>query len=174
MLTLDIESFFDSINATHLNKRIDAELLSVVLEGGAPRQGLPTSPLVANIAMIDVDSSIMALCNEIGGVTYSRYADDMAFGFDAFELHERIAAGVQAILSAIGFRLNSRKTKLQSMANGAMHITGVALTSSGIRPTRSTLRRIRAAKHQGRNSQATGLSEWARCKLPKSASAEKG
>lgn len=172
LLTLDIESFFDSITATHLNKRIDAELLSVVLEEGAPRQGLPTSPIVANIAMIDVDSSIKALCKEIGGVSYSRYADDLAFGFDAVELCSRVSKSVEEILLLAGFRLNSRKTRLQNSANGAMHITGVALSASGIRPTRSTLRRIRAARHQGRISQATGLAEWAKCKVPKFASHE--
>jgi hypothetical protein len=63
--------------------------------------------------------------------------------------------------------LNTKKTRLQNSKNGAIHVTGVALTDTGVRPTRSTLRRIRAATHQDRSPQVKGLTEWARCKLPK-------
>jgi hypothetical protein len=63
--------------------------------------------------------------------------------------------------------LNQRKTRFQSTSNGLIHITGVALDGSLIRPTRATLRRIRAATHQNNQRQVRGLTEWAACRYPR-------
>lgn len=57
-LSLDIKDFFDSVRKEHLEKYIDTEKLDYLLIDGAPRQGLPTSPILANIALVDVDKKL--------------------------------------------------------------------------------------------------------------------
>lgn len=167
VLSLDLENFFDSLGHASLKKHLDERLLSLVLEDGAPRQGLSTSPLVANIAMLEVDSRIQHLCSALGEVRYTRYADDLTFSFQNPSFCTYLRQGVELILAAKGLKLNTRKTRVQDSRNGLIHITGVAIDSAGVRPTRATLRRIRAAAHQGNLQQLDGLTEWSRCKLPR-------
>lgn len=166
VLSLDIEDFFDSIGIPLLTNFVKSEILDLVLEGGAPRQGLPTSPVVANIAMLDIDKRIRQLCESLGEISYSRYADDITVGFDIPSLRTALQSGIEAILLAKGLRLNIKKTLLQNSRNGAIRITGVSVVEGGVRPTRKTGRRIRAAVHQGNAFAAKGLIEWSKCKLP--------
>lgn len=166
VLSLDVEEFFDSIRSCVLTELLSPDLLFWVLEDGAPRQGLPTSPLVANIAMLDADRRIRHLCDALGGVTYTRYADDLTFGFDDLSLRSLVQQGVEMILKSMGLVLNRRKTRLQCAKNGNIQITGVAIDDFYVRPTRSIRRRLRAATHQGNRAQAVGLEEWAKCKRP--------
>jgi len=167
VLSLDIQNFFDSITRSSLVDRLSPDLLFWVLEDGAPRQGLPTSPLVSNIAMIEVDRRIQRLCEALGNVSFSRYADDITIGFQDPALRTILQRGIKMILGSRGLALNRQKTHLQNARNGSIHITGVAIDHQRVRPTRKTLRRIRAAKHQQNTAQVAGLTEWARCKFPR-------
>lgn len=166
VLSVDIEDFFDSISGKHLQPYLNDEALHWVLEDGSPRQGLPTSPVVANLAMLGADRKLLQLTEALGA-TYSRYADDLTFGYDDPTLRPLLLDAVVRILGEIGLRLNERKTLVQNAKNGALIITGVALTSTGVVSTRRTRRRLRAARHQGKRAQARGLAEWARCRFPK-------
>lgn len=165
-LSVDIEDFFDSISEEHLRPYLDDEALHWVLEDGAPRQGLPTSPVAANLAMLQVDQKLLQLSGALRA-TYSRYADDLTFGYDDPTLKPFLLEAVVRVLGEIGLRLNERKTLVQNAKNGALIITGVALTSTGVISTRRTRRRLRAARHQGKRAQASGLAEWARCRFPR-------
>ncbi|WP_448673773.1 reverse transcriptase family protein [Pseudoxanthomonas mexicana] len=167
VLSLDIIDFFDSIRRSSLSDLLSDDLLFWVLEDGAPRQGLPTSPLVANIAMLDVDRRVRNLCNALGDISYSRYADDLAFGFDDIGILDTLKQGIEIILGSQGLSLCTHKTRIQDAKNGVVHIAGVAIDHKGVRATRSTLRRLRAARHQGNVNQSAGLAEWAACRYPK-------
>lgn len=167
VLSLDIRDFFDSITRDALVDHVHPDLLAWLLEDGAPRQGLPTSPIVSNIAMVKVDLRIRSLCEALGDISFSRYADDITVGFQDASLRNVLQQGIEAILASAGFTLNKHKTRLQNARNGSIHITGVAIDDKRVRPTRKTLRRIRAAKHQKNTAQVTGLTEWALCKLPR-------
>lgn len=171
VLSLDIRDFFDSITHDSLVDLVHPALLSWVLEDGAPRQGLPTSPTMSNIAMAKVDLRIQGLCDALGDISFSRYADDITVGFQDASLRGALQHGIEAILASAGFELNTHKTRLQNARNGSIHITGVAIDDQGVRPTRKTLRRIRAAKHQKNTAQVMGLTEWAQCKRPRSTGA---
>lgn len=167
VLSMDIEDFFDSINPDLLRRYLTNKFIHLVTEDEAPRQGLPTSPVVCNLAMIEADAQIRSFCEEMGGVSYTRYADDLTFSFNDRALHRRAFVEVSEILMNFGLSVNKAKTRLQNIRNGAVHVTGIAITSEGIRPTRSTLRRLRAAIHQDNQAQASGLKEWSKCKFPK-------
>jgi len=70
------------------------------------------------------------------------------------------------IVKNAGFKINKRKTKIQSADSGRRIITGVAIDNKGVHPTRRTLKKIRAAQHQNNTSSMLGLIEWSKCKLP--------
>lgn len=161
-LSFDLENFFDTVNTNHLH-RLSPSQLNKVLVNGAPRQGLPTSPVVANIAAADLDN---ALTHALPNVVYTRYADDLTLSYDDPQLTQIIKDTVQTHVNIAGFKLNTSKTKLQCASQGRRIICGVAVDTE-IHPTRKTKRKLRAALHQGNTFEANGLTEWCKLKLPK-------
>lgn len=166
-LSLDIENFFDSITRRHLTKFIPRTTLDYCLIDGAPRQGLATSPILSNIAFLPIDELIVDSLErlEIKAI-YTRYADDLVFSFNKKESLKPLHQQVELILRIFGFSLNVRKTKLQSASNGRRVITGIGVDGHGIYPTRKTLKKIRAARHQMNVRSLNGLRQWAQCNLP--------
>ena len=83
-------------------------------EGCLP-QGAPTSPMLANLAMLRIDKRFAHLAEE-RGLRYSRYADDLAFSTDtdrSLEEMHRLQRDVSEILNGSGFRPNQRKTVIR-------------------------------------------------------------
>lgn len=83
-------------------------------EGCLP-QGAPTSPMLANLAMREVDTLLARLAEE-QGMRYSRYADDLAFSADidrSLTQMRRLQRDVCRILNDFGFRQNLRKTVIR-------------------------------------------------------------
>lgn len=64
-ISLDIKDFFDNVRRKHLDNYIEVEMLNYLLIDGSPRQGLPTSPIVANIALSVVDEKILEELNSL-------------------------------------------------------------------------------------------------------------
>ena len=163
---LDVKDFFDSIDPV-LATGIPAEIIKDCTVDGRFVQGLPTSPMISNIFFIPIDLKIReALSSFLASFTYSRYADDITIGIDDKSLYGKTVDTVKEILSNYSLQLNDSKTKLQDASNGRMIITGVGVDETGVYPTRKTLKKIRAAKHQGNSSSLDGLEEWAKCRLP--------
>jgi RNA-directed DNA polymerase len=83
-------------------------------EGFLP-QGAPTSPMLANLAMMKADAALAALAAQ-AGFRYSRYADDLAFSVDndrsITDMHA-LKSEVFRILNEAGFRHNRRKTVIR-------------------------------------------------------------
>lgn len=83
-------------------------------EGFLP-QGAPTSPMIANLAMLPIDKLLTRLAEE-RGLRYSRYADDLAFSVDtdcSLTEMRRLQRDVCGILNDSGFRHNQRKTVIR-------------------------------------------------------------
>lgn len=169
-LSMDLKDFFDHVTPAALAGKLSKDELDLVIEDGAARQGLPTSPSVANIAFSACDQAILKFLKKASkNVVYTRYADDLAFSFDEPGLEAVLIPKVREIVSRAGFKVNERKTALQDARNGRRIVTGVAVDDAGVHPTREMKRRLRAAQHQGKVNQARGLAEWCKCKPPKAA-----
>jgi len=166
-LSLDLEDFFDSVKPEHVKGLVPDNIIAKCFIDGSPMQGLPTSPLIATIAFLKYDRGIINLMKRLEvDAIYTRYADDLIFSFDDKKDKGRIKYLVQQALLDSGFRINSRKTRLQDAQNGRRIITGIAVDDHGLHPTRRTKRKLRAAIHQNHKASQVGLEEWAKCKLP--------
>lgn len=168
-LSLDLENFFDSVTPIHLQRLVEPSLLRKCLIEGSPKQGLPTSPLLASIAFTPYDEKIHSILQNLKiPAVYTRYADDLTFSFNKKEYSGQIQFTVGQVLASSGFLINNRKTKLQNLKNGRIIITGIGIDKNGLHPTRKTRKKIRAATHQRNLDSLRGLLEWEKCKLPKS------
>lgn len=169
VLSLDIQDFFDSIYEKHFNfLSLSSEILQYAFANGHLVQGFPTSPYLANIAMIPIDKMLVEKLKKLDeSLVYSRYADDLTFSFSNKETAYKVIILVTEILNQFGLKLNQKKIKLYDKQHGRAIITGVGVDYTQVYPTRKTLKKIRAAKHQGNDCSWQGLTEWSLCKVPK-------
>ena len=77
-------------------------------------QGAPTSPAIANLCAFRLDQRLSGLARSIGGVHYTRYADDLLFsGYRSFYRHTKtLNVVIGAIAIEEGFDLNFQKTRI--------------------------------------------------------------
>ncbi len=92
------------------NKKIPS--YSAKIMGYLP-QGAPTSPMLSNLVMVDVDHRITNIANKFG-LTYTRYSDDFTFStrsnqFDRIKASDLVKQ-IGVLLHANGFRPQHRKT----------------------------------------------------------------
>lgn len=167
-LCFDFKDFFDTITPSMVSHLLPEEIMDLVFVDGAARQGLPTSPLIANLACIDFDAQIEGLkaTHQVDFV-YTRYADDLTFSFHELEVRDLLLHQVPQLAEAYGLQIHSRKTHFMDAKQGVRHITGVGVDETGLRPTREMKRKLRAAIHQQHTNEARGLAEWVALKEPK-------
>lgn len=167
-LSIDLQDFFDHVDATKCSGVLSNDEAALVLVDGVARQGLPTSPSVANLAFMSADKAILKFIRKSSkNIVYTRYADDLTFSFDEPGLETTLLPKLREIVSRSGFRINESKTQLQSAAAGRRIITGYGVDDAGIHPTRAIKRKLRAALHQKKDNAARGLAEWCKCKMPR-------
>lgn len=163
-LSMDLQDFFDTVLISHVKDLIPEEILEKVMRYGAARQGLPTSPIVANIAAAAMDWDFKVELPQC--IVYTRYADDLSFSFDSKGHINRIKEIANTLITKHRFKINPKKTHLQWAGCGRRIITGVAVDDERVYPTRAVRRKLRAARHQGNPGSTAGLAEWCRMKLP--------
>lgn len=168
-LTIDLEDFFDTVTWRKLLPFFQPSDIETLTYDGAARQGLPSSPFVANIAASRMDWLLLrALHKYEHNAVYTRYADDLTFSFNT-PIADRLLQDVKSVIESEDFRINQRKTKLQNAAGGRRIITGVGVGSTAVYPTRRVKRKLRAARHQNHYGSSMGLAEWCKLKPPKDA-----
>ena len=181
-LKFDLKDFFDTVRpwmmqTDDLRCQGDMICMWIMPEGMceirvAPYagQGLPTSPILANIAAAKMDEQIVKLSRRAGRFdnrfSYTRYADDLTFSFNDQRLVAILKDAVPRIVAECGFVLNEKKTRLQCADYGRRMVTGIAVDDQ-VHSRRETKRRLRAAKHQGNAPQVCGLEEYCKLKVPK-------
>ena len=154
LLAADIESFFPSVTIERIKEVMSADLpfpdpvtdqlAGLCTLGGALPQGAPTSPALANAAFDSADAGLSQLA-AAWGVSYSRYADDIAFSGDrAFTAAD--LAEVQGVVEEAGFNLNVGKSRI--VGSGARQVVaGLVVNNRGL-PPREVRRRWRAMFHR--------------------------
>ena len=168
VLNVDLEDFFPSIT----RKRIYGRLISgpYLLQPTIARliaflsvnaykqlpQGSPSSPVIANIVAAELDTDLVALCASMY-CTYTRYADDITISTSRREMPPHIARypnswgtgqvivgdRLTGVIEKHGFRLNHRKSRLQSHSTRQL-CTGLVVNGSRVSPPKAYIRRLRS------------------------------
>jgi group II intron reverse transcriptase/maturase len=153
VLRADIESFFDRMDhqllIDFLKERVpDDEVIEILvrslkvltLDGmkiapqvlGAP-QGLPISPLLANIYLHRLDTSLAG-----HGYAHVRYADDWLVLGDTPEICHQARTKAEETLTALKLKLNAKKTSIQRVAEGFVFL-GYRIDLKGRGPSQKSL-----------------------------------
>lgn len=133
---------------------------------GSTAQGFPTSPVIANIVMRGFDKTMSKFCEE-NNVTYTRYADDLAFSskdHDKKVLKGLIKSKAYRLLWAYGFKPNRKKTSWKSYA-GRLKVCGVVVNEK-TSIQKSEVHRFRAKVHHAvvKHAEQTTKSDLRRLK----------
>lgn len=115
-LALDLKDFFGQVSmdrvAERLGQRFDERVCNWI-EGACFREGtIPlgyrTSPVLSNLAFIEMDTSIQSVA-ESHGLKYTRWVDDLVFSGD--NISDELLTEVDGLLSLDGWTLNNNKTR---------------------------------------------------------------
>lgn len=165
-LNFDLANFFDTVTPQMVEDLIPNHERYFV--NNRAYQGLPTSPAVCNIAAIKLDREIKNSIKQMNyKCVYTRYADDLTFSFNDYELYNRLKYWVPLTIQNCGFILNEKKTRLQNAKFGNRIITGISVGAEKINVPRGTKRKIKVAEYLKQHSRLKGLNEWSKLKLPK-------
>ncbi|RJG05144.1 RNA-directed DNA polymerase [Noviherbaspirillum cavernae] len=148
LLKMDFEDFFPSISAADIQMHLiqsgklsqdDARLVRQIvcwfdkIKGGFCLSiGAPSSPLLSNALLYTFDKKITQLLKG-KKVSYSRYADDLAFSTNRTDVLSTIPAQVQSICDELEYpqlRINHSKTVSTSRAFRRT-LVGLVLTPTG-------------------------------------------
>lgn len=163
----DLADFFDSVDESKVPQLNKEEKESGVFIDGFARQGLNTSPSIANLAGLAIDKALFKWRDKKKlDFVYTRYADDLTFSFNDKDFFESLKIQLKQIVGRCGFKLNESKTRLQDSRFGNREVTGIMVGDSGISVGRKFKRRMRAAKHQQNEDSLQGMEEWAKLKMP--------
>lgn len=111
-------------------------------------QGAPSSGAIANlVALHRLDPGVLAVCSA-WGMTYTRYADDLAFSREASMTPDEISTFIDEILEAIrqsGYRTNYRKIRV-TRQHRQQRLLGLTINETPNIP-KPTYRKLRAILH---------------------------
>jgi hypothetical protein len=111
--------------------------------------GAPSSPFLSNAIMYRFDTEMFRYSFE-NNISYTRYADDLAFSMYDMKMRGEVLKKVEAVLASQSFpvlKLNTRKTVFGSKAHRRI-VTGLILANNGtVSLGHERKRRIRAQIH---------------------------
>ncbi|MEO3937786.1 reverse transcriptase family protein [Dermatophilaceae bacterium Soc4.6] len=109
-------------------------------------QGAPTSPALANLACVTLDRRLTGYA-AAAGLTYTRYADDLAFSGREVE-SARLIRVAGTIAREEGFMINTSKTRVRN-AHQRQEVTGL-VTNERLGVPRDYHDQLRAVLHDAR------------------------
>ncbi len=179
---LDISDFFNScrkdihFRGMHQILRYKNTLFH---DNGYCAQGFITSPILSNIASLDAILLVKNRLEILFGnnmeesnsnskkFAFTIYADDIQISYNQKYLKKDIINIVESSFLEYKFEINKRKTRTRVSDCGFRKILGINVGDESIRGSRKTMRKIRAANHQGNYHSKGGLQSWANCHKPK-------
>jgi RNA-directed DNA polymerase len=121
-------------------------------------QGAPTSPLLANLAVFDLDCELTALAKS-NGMVYTRYADDIVISSSADDWSKSKAFDLlkrgHEVLLAHGFQPNLAKATIAG-PGGRKVVLGLSVSGSVPRLTREFKNKLRAHIHYLKKFESQG------------------
>lgn len=123
--------------------------------------GGPLSPYLMNLyCEVFLDAPLRKLCEQ-REITYTRYVDDLVFSAQFF-IGRETRRKLRALIEKSGFTVNRRKSRVQVLSMGSVHVTKVGLmrkTEDG--PTRLVFSQQKRRKLHGLiHSYLTGQMDW--------------
>ena len=171
VIRVDLKDFFPSVTASMVLRALPADvpkaLVTMIknwcfLDGVLP-QGAPSSPLLSNIALYQLDRDMQELADNwrFAGVakrgtypakltrfhpiTYTRYCDDLVFSSD-YRFMTHIIPKIRALISDHGLKVNEKKI-IHSTYSGRQYVTGVVVNEKMSAP-RAMRRFLRSEMHR--------------------------
>lgn len=169
VFNIDLENFFGTIhfgrvrnllmsapfNYSHEGATI---LAQICCHNGVLPQGAPTSPIISNMICWKLDAQLQRLAHK-NRCTYTRYADDITFsfnasrnklprsivGFDAQSDDLIVGQVLSKIIKENGFSVNQQKVRLQGRSQ-RQEVTGITV-NRGVNVKRSFIRQTRSMLH---------------------------
>ena len=172
---LDIQDFFESVTNERVRKSLEelglgraaAQLIAdlTTCQGRLPL-GAPSSPLMSNLVLRQFDIDVLNLL-ESRGITYTRYADDLAFsGPEEFDVKDEIAT----LLRTRGLALNLTKCKKFKLGQ-PMFVTGLSVSNESHPRLRGRFKKmLRTSLYYVEKHGVQGHSEYLHEKTTRSAS----
>jgi hypothetical protein len=136
LLQVDIKSFFESIpidGVVEAFKKLGCcediadKMANLCTVNNVLKEGLNTSPMLANLYFYDLDKKLSQLSEDFG-CNYSRYADDITFSFDGDIRSLGLLEAVTEILNKEGLFLSKRKTRYSKYGQ-AQYVTGLSISN---------------------------------------------
>ena len=172
-ICLDISNCFDSIKYDLLpldnlfknqNKQYCAH------SDGTLAQGFATSPMLANIYMIQPISEVYKMLTELfTDFALTVYADDIQISLPStdYTTINAVVIFVTNIMKKYHLVINNKKTRVRHKKFGNRKILGIQVSDIALNPSRKLKKKIRAARFQKNISSLGGLINASRFNLPK-------
>lgn len=154
VISVDIENFFPSTNLIQIRSSLkelgykaqaSLDILSRICSfRGRLSQGAPTSPVIANAAMKEIDDRLIRIAEESGSV-FTRYADDIVFSGKS-HFPEDLMTRIDELFRGTPWKLSDSKRSL-SIHPARLKVHGLLVHGNRLRLTKGYRNRIRALIH---------------------------
>ena len=165
-ICLDISNCFDSITSNMLNMDLDPRLFH---QDGSLAQGFATSPILANIYLINPVSELLYTIRQIASeAVVTVYADDLHISLNNASYQKLNLIIKLAIIEFANHHLtiNPRKTRIRHAKFGNRRILGIMVDDT-LKPSRKLKKKIRAARFQHNGPSLGGLVTASRMLYPR-------
>ena len=174
-ISLDISNCFDSISLRSIfpdTPEQEHRLTPICAhKDGTLAQGFATSPILANIFLIEPIAKIKRFLESMFQQNFALtvYADDIqiSVGKTSYQTLNLITAYVTSIMKTYNLTINPKKTRIHHAKHGNRRILGIQVGEHTIHPNRKLKKKIRAARHQNNGPSLGGLVTASRLLLPK-------
>ncbi len=156
--SVDIENFFPSVSRERIRAALrsvgyaDAESIDI-LSGlcclnGHLVQGAPTSPVLSNIVLKNIDQQLAAIATD-NKFVFTRYADDIVFSGPRV-ITQEVQTQIKSVITDDGWTLSERKEQLSQLPK-RLKVHGLLVHGDKVRLTKGYRNRIRAYRHLLKN-----------------------